>query len=125
MLKYDQLSTGQRCFLSVIFKLAILMQQNKSGLIILDDGLNDIDWVNFKNLVNIIKTLPFQAILIYQGLQEPIEDTNHILIIREKGESKIHVKSRKRRKQQKKQMEQSTEHCKIGGVVDALVYQIK
>jgi hypothetical protein len=43
ILKYDQLSTGQRCFLNVIFKLAILLQQNKTGVILLDDGLNNLD----------------------------------------------------------------------------------
>jgi len=90
ILKYDQLSKGQKTFLGCIFKLAILMQQNKSGLIVLDDGLNDIDLINFKNLINIIKTLPFQVICVYQGLQEEIEDTKHFITIRENGVS--HVK---------------------------------
>jgi DNA repair exonuclease SbcCD ATPase subunit len=89
MLKYDQLSKGQKTFLGCLFKFAILMQQNKSGIVILDDGLNDIDWINFKNLINIIKTLPFQAICVYQGLQEKIEDTKHFLVIREKGISNV------------------------------------
>jgi len=90
MLKYDQLSKGQKTFLGCLFKFAILMQQNKSGVVILDDGLNDIDWINFKNLINIIKTLPFQAICVYQGLQEEIENTKHFTVIREKRVS--HVK---------------------------------
>lgn len=89
LMKYDQLSKGQKTFLSVVFKLAILMQNNKTGLIILDDGLNDIDWINFKNLISIIKTLPFQAICVYQGLQEEIEDTKHFIVIRQKGEAVV------------------------------------
>lgn len=89
ILKYDMLSCGQKAFLSTIFKLGILMQQNKPGLIILDDSLNNIDWNNFKNLINILKTLPFQAICVYQGLQESIEDTKHFITIRENNESKI------------------------------------
>jgi predicted nucleic acid-binding Zn-ribbon protein len=89
ILKYDALSNGQKSFLSVIFKLAILMEQNKTGIILLDDSLNDLDWINFKNLVNILKTLPFQAICVYQGLKEPIEDTKQFTTVREKGESKI------------------------------------
>lgn len=89
ILKFDQLSCGQKAFLSVIFKLAILMQNNKTGLIILDDSLNNIDWINFKNLINIIKILPFQPICVYQGIQEQIEDTKQFIIIREKGMSYV------------------------------------
>jgi DNA repair exonuclease SbcCD ATPase subunit len=87
LLKYDQLSTGQRCFLGVIFKLAILLQQNKSGLIVLDDGLNNVDSVNFKRLIDILKALPFQAIAIYQNYDLSIEDVKHFIVTREKGES--------------------------------------
>ena len=89
LLKYDQLSTGQRCFLGVIFKLAILLQQNKSGLIVLDDGLNNIDCVNFQRLIDILKTLPFQAIAVYQNYDLSIDDVKHFVIVRDKGESKI------------------------------------
>jgi len=88
ILKYDQLSTGQRCFLNVIFKLAILLQQNKTGVILLDDGLNNLDLINFKNLIDIAKTLPFQLIAVYQNSEE-IEDTKYFKVIRERGESKI------------------------------------
>ena len=91
VLKFDMLSTGQKCFLSVIFKLAILMQNNKTGLIIMDDGLNNIDEINFKNLVEIIKTLPFQTICIYQAYNSEIKDIKHFKVIREKGESQIHA----------------------------------
>jgi hypothetical protein len=88
ILKYDQLSTGQRCFLGTIFKLAILLQQNKSGIILLDDGLNNLDQINFRNLVEILKTLPFQAICVYQNSDE-IEDTKHFIVIRQNGESNV------------------------------------
>jgi len=89
VLKYDMLSKGQKTFLGCVFKLAILMQNNDTGLIILDDGLNDIDWINFRNLISIIKTLPFQAICVYQGLQEEIEDTKHFIVIRKEGVSNV------------------------------------
>jgi hypothetical protein len=88
ILKYDQLSTGQRCFLSVIFKLAIIMQQNKTGLILMDDGLNNLDSVNLTNLINICNTLPFQIIAVYQSRVE-IEGTKQFIVIREKGTSII------------------------------------
>jgi DNA repair exonuclease SbcCD ATPase subunit len=88
ILKYDQLSTGQRCFLSVIFKLAILMQQNKTGIILMDDGLNNLDAINLTNLINICKTLPFQIIAVYQS-KIAIEDVKQLTVIRENGMSKI------------------------------------
>jgi recombinational DNA repair ATPase RecF len=88
-MKYDLLSKGQKAFLSTVFKLGILMQQEKSGLIILDDGLNDLDETNFGNLIQIIKTLPFQAICVYQGYNILIEGTKHFTAIRQNGESKI------------------------------------
>jgi recombinational DNA repair ATPase RecF len=88
LLKYDQLSTGQKCFLSVIFKLAILMQQNKTGIVIMDDSLNNLDNVNFKNLIEICNTLPFQIIAVYQSRVE-IEGIKQFLVTRQNGESKI------------------------------------
>jgi ABC-type enterochelin transport system ATPase subunit len=88
MLKYDQLSTGQKCFLSVIFKLAILMQQNKTGLVIMDDGLNNLDRINLTNLINICNTLPFQIIAVYQSKVE-IEGVKQFLVTRQNGESKV------------------------------------
>jgi hypothetical protein len=89
ILKYDQLSTGQKCFLGTIFKLAILLQQNKSGLVIMDDGLNSIDQINFKNLIEICKTLPFQIICVYQNYNNEIENTKLFTFIREKGISNV------------------------------------
>jgi len=88
ILKYDQLSTGQKCFLSVIFKLAILMQQNKTGIILMDDGLNNLDSINLKNLITICQTLPFQIIAVYQSRVE-IEGIKQFTIVREKGESNV------------------------------------
>jgi hypothetical protein len=88
ILKYDSLSTGQKCFLSVIFKLAILMQQDKTGLIIMDDGLNNLDAINLTNLINICNTLPFQIIAVYQSRIE-IEGVKQFLVTRQNGESKV------------------------------------
>jgi hypothetical protein len=89
IMKYDQLSTGQKTFLNTIFKLAILLQQNQTGCLVMDDGLGAIDLVNFKNLISITKTLPFQIITVYQNLNEEIEDVKHIVVERKNGESKI------------------------------------
>jgi hypothetical protein len=88
-MKYDLLSTGQKLFLNVIFKFAILLQQNKAGLVITDDGLNNIDMPNFIPLIDILKILPFQIIGTYQNYNGEIENVKHFKIIRENGVSKI------------------------------------
>jgi len=88
MLKYDMLSTGQKCFLSVIFKLAILMQQNKTGIVLMDDGLNNLDNINLTNLITICQTLPFQIIAVYQSKVE-IEDVKQFTVVRQNGISNI------------------------------------
>jgi hypothetical protein len=89
ILKFDQLSQGQKCFLNVVFKLAILLQQGKSGLVIMDDGLGAIDFINLTNLITICQGLPFQIIAIYQNYIEGIENVKQINIIRKNNESKI------------------------------------
>jgi DNA repair exonuclease SbcCD ATPase subunit len=89
IMKYDLLSTGQKLFLNVIFKFAILLQQNKSGLVITDDGLNNIDKPNLFPLINILKSLPFQIIGTYQNYDNEVEDVKHFIITRENGESKV------------------------------------
>jgi len=88
-LKYSQLSSGQKCFLSAIFKLSILLHKGEtSGIIIADEGLNSMDEVNFKKFIQICKTLPFQFFVVYQDSPD-IDDINRIKVIRENGESKI------------------------------------
>ena len=89
LLKYDQCSSGQKCFLNVIFKLAILMHQNKAGILLWDDGLGSIDFTNLTNLITICQGLPFQIIGIYQNYNNEIENVKQIVIIRKNNESKI------------------------------------
>jgi DNA repair exonuclease SbcCD ATPase subunit len=88
ILKYDQLSTGQKCFLGTVFKLAILLQQNKTGMILMDDGLNNLDTINLTKLITICQTLPFQIIAIYQA-GVIIGGVKQFTVIRDKGVSKI------------------------------------
>jgi DNA repair exonuclease SbcCD ATPase subunit len=88
-LKYEQLSSGQKCFLSSVFKLAILLHKGENqGIIIADEGLGAMDTVNFLKFIEICKTLPYQYFIIYQNLPE-LEGINRIDIVRQNGESKI------------------------------------
>jgi len=88
-LKFEQLSGGQKCFLSAIFKLAILLHQGENeGIILCDEGLSSMDVVNFKKFIEICKNLPFQFNIIFHGSPE-LEEINKINIIRENGVSRI------------------------------------
>jgi DNA repair exonuclease SbcCD ATPase subunit len=85
--KYSQLSSGQKTFLSAIFKLAILIHQgNKEGLIIADEGFSDLDNVNLKNFVDVCNNFNFQVMLVYQDLPE-LDNVNIIDVERKDGRS--------------------------------------
>ena len=89
-LKFEQLSSGQKTFLSSIFKIAILLHRGENeGVIICDEGLSAMDEINFLKFVEICKTLPFQFFIIFHGLKTEIEDIKKIKIVRESGLSKI------------------------------------
>jgi len=88
-LKYEQLSSGQKCFLSSVFKLAILLHKGEDeGIIIADEGLGNMDAINFVKFLEICKTLPYQYFIIYQNLPD-LEEVNKINITRKNGESTI------------------------------------
>lgn len=87
---YNQISGGQKKFLGVIFKIGILLQEGiNSGVLLFDEGLGEIDVVNLYKLIEILKTLSFQSIIIYQNCPKEIKDVNYLNIVRQNGESKI------------------------------------
>ena len=89
-LDYNDLSSGQQIFLSVIFKLAILLQNGiNDGIVIIDEGINELKLNNVHKLIDILKSLPFQVFLIYQNIDE-IDNAKQFIVVREKGIS--HVK---------------------------------
>jgi len=87
---YSQLSSGQKKFLGVIFKIGILLQEGKNNeLLIFDEGLGDIDVINLYKLIDILKDLNYQCVIIYQNCPEEIKDVNYIEVERKDGISKI------------------------------------
>ena len=90
ILKYEMLSSGQRKFLGTIFKIGILLQEGiNEGILIFDEGLSDIDSINLAKLIDILKSLNFQTLLIYQNINKDIQDVNYINVERKENESKI------------------------------------
>lgn len=90
ILKFDQLSSGQKIFLNSVFKLAILLHKGETtGLVVIDEGLGNLDKVNLEKFITILKTLKFQSFLIYQNIDKNMSDVKHITIARRDGVSKI------------------------------------
>lgn len=89
-MKYSQLSTGQKRFLNIIFKLAILMQKNLEGIIIIDEGIDALDATNLKRLLKVFESLPFQVFLISQHEDiKSIQDVKYFRIVRKNNVSKV------------------------------------
>jgi DNA repair exonuclease SbcCD ATPase subunit len=89
-LKFEQLSSGQKTFLSSVFKLSILIHRGEtSGIILCDEGLGNLDQINLKKFIEVCKQTNFQFVLIYQNIPE-LEDVKKIEVIREKGVSNAH-----------------------------------
>jgi len=89
-MKYDQLSTGQKRFLNIIFKLSILMQKNMSGIIVIDEGIDALDITNLKRLLKVFESLPFQVFLISQHSDiKSIQDTKYFRILRQNNVARV------------------------------------
>jgi len=88
-LYYSDLSSGQRTFLSAVFKLSILLQKGESNrIIIADDGMGSLDEINFKNFIEVCKNIPMQFFLVFQDIPI-IEGVNYTNIERKNNESRI------------------------------------
>ncbi len=87
-MKYESLSSGQQCFLNCIFKIAILLNNGiTDGLLLFDEGINVLDKINLKKLIDVLKTLNFQTFLIYQNYDLEDTDINLIEIERKNNQS--------------------------------------
>jgi DNA repair exonuclease SbcCD ATPase subunit len=82
-MKYELLSGGQKIFLNLIFKIAIMLNNGLTdGLLIIDEGVGEMDLISLHKLIDILRTTNFQVFLIYQNIDE-IEDVNVIKIQRQ------------------------------------------
>ena len=64
------LSTGQATIMQIAFKLALLISQNKTGVVIADEGLGSLDSDNLMHVVNIFSSYPFQLFLVLHNAPE-------------------------------------------------------
>jgi len=62
--KYKDLSCGEKIMLQIAFKLAILLQNNDTGIIVADEGFASLDEDNLRHILEIFEGLPFQLLLV-------------------------------------------------------------
>jgi len=62
--KYKDLSCGQRLILQIALKIALLLQQNKTGLMMSDEGLSALENDNLEDIINLFKDLQFQLVFV-------------------------------------------------------------
>ena len=72
--KYKDLSTGQKLLLQVAFKLALLLEQNKTGVIIADEGLGSLDEKNLQHILQLFENYPFQLVMVLHRAPELSEN---------------------------------------------------
>ena len=61
--KYKDLSTGQKLMLQIAFKLALLLQNNDTGVVLADEGFTHLDEETLLHCLQIFEGLPFQLIM--------------------------------------------------------------
>ncbi len=61
---YKNLSTGQRLVLNIAFKLAILMDKGRTGIVICDEGFSSLDNENLNHIFSLFENFPFQLIAV-------------------------------------------------------------
>ena len=79
-IEYNQkdLSTGQATLMQIAFKLALLISQNKTGIIIADEGLGSLDKENLMHVVDIFSSYPFQLFLVLHNAPDMPNDVRVI-----------------------------------------------
>lgn len=82
--KYHDLSTGQKLILQIGFKLALLMEQGKNGIMIADEGLGSLDTENLNHIIGLFQNLPFQLFLVLHRFEGNVEEIQIVDIKKEK-----------------------------------------
>lgn len=91
--EYDQLSNGEKTFVSFIFKIALLLQENQQGLMIADEGFDSLSVENLKRVVQIIEQLPLQLIFVSHNPEIEIGNAKVLYIEKRNGISELRRKN--------------------------------
>ncbi len=86
---YDELSTGEKLFISFVFNIALLIEQQQTGLLIADEGLDSLSPENIERILSIIENIPMQLICISQHRDLNISSINTIYVEKTGGVSQL------------------------------------
>ena len=75
---YKELSSGQRLLLSIAFQLALLLDKGDVGIILADEGFNNLDTETMVSLYEMLKELPFQIVSIVHRFEDVSREINII-----------------------------------------------
>jgi DNA repair exonuclease SbcCD ATPase subunit len=75
---YKDLSTGQKLILSIALKIAILIERNETGIMIVDEGFSSLDDENLDYILKLFKDFPFQLFAIIHRYLGENEENNII-----------------------------------------------
>lgn len=88
-LDYEQLSQGEKIFVSFIFKVALLLENNETGMIIADEGLSALATENLNRIITITSNLPIQLIAVTHNPEVDVTRAKTINIKKQKGVSQL------------------------------------
>lgn len=86
---YDELSAGEKIFVSFLFKIALLLEQGKNGILIADEGLSELSAENIQRVIQVVKGLPIQLFLISHNVGFQDKDIQTIFVTKEKDISYV------------------------------------
>jgi len=90
---YDMLSQGEKIFISTVFKIALLMERQESGLIISDESFNSLSSENLNRILEVVSNLPVQLLCISHNPEIDSSLAYKIEIIKENDISTIKEKA--------------------------------
>lgn len=61
---YNQLSQGEKIFISTLFKIALLLERQEQGCIFADESFDCLSYENLTRIIDIISNLPIQLVFV-------------------------------------------------------------
>lgn len=89
---YDQLSNGEKVFISTIFKIALLLERQEQGCMFADESFDCLSIENLERLIGIVSELPIQLFFVTHQSEYFHENAKNIYIEKKDGVSKIKSK---------------------------------
>jgi hypothetical protein len=86
---YNQLSQGEKIFISTLFKIALLLERQEQGCIFADESFDCLSYENLTRIIDIISNLPIQLIFVTHQQDYQHQYASTIYIEKKNGVSEI------------------------------------